>query len=174
MLNVKQNGFTFQIGICGIQLPAPGLFIGNSEDAQYLHKYYFSIFCENNEEKQIMDKNLNISLLLDFYGELLTEKQREAIELYYDEDMSLSELAEQFGISRQGVRDSIKRGEALLFDMEEKLGLIARFNLLKKNNEKILELAGEVRKLNFEGICDNAISDRIDEVIALSRKGMKL
>ncbi|MFQ9873147.1 MAG: YlxM family DNA-binding protein [Oscillospiraceae bacterium] len=72
-------------------------------------------------------KNLDVVVLLDFYGQLLTDKQREVLELYYDEDLSLAEIAQNTGsITRQGVRDSIKRGEAILFEMEEKLGLVAR------------------------------------------------
>ena len=66
-----------------------------------------------------MEKNLNVSILLDFYGAMLTEKQREAVEYYYNDDLSLSEIADNQGISRQGVRDAIKRAEALLFEMEE-------------------------------------------------------
>ena len=59
-----------------------------------------------------MAKNLEISLLFDFYGDMLTEKQRDVVELYYNDDLSLSEIAENEGITRQGVRDSIKRAEA--------------------------------------------------------------
>ena len=69
-----------------------------------------------------MSKDLNIIMLLDLYGEVLTEKQRDVIELYYNEDLSLAEIAQNLGITRQGVRDSIKRGEAVLLDMEAKLG----------------------------------------------------
>ena len=71
----------------------------------------------------MLAKDLNIALLLDFYGELLTEKQRDMIELYYDEDLSLGEIAETAKITRQGVRDSIKRGEQQLFapDMEQQV-----------------------------------------------------
>ena len=70
-----------------------------------------------------MAKDLEISFLLDFYGDMLTEKQREVIEFYYNEDLSLSEIADNEGITRQGVRDSIKRAEAQLLDMEQRLGL---------------------------------------------------
>ena len=68
--------------------------------------------------------------VFDFYGETLTEKQRELFDLYYNEDLSLSEIAEHAGITRQGVRDSIKRGEAQLLEMEQKLGLMARIRAL--------------------------------------------
>ena len=72
-------------------------------------------------------KPLEMSLLFDFYGETLTEKQRELFDLYYNEDLSLSEIAEHAGITRQGVRDSIKRAEHVLGEMEDKLGLVARY-----------------------------------------------
>ena len=65
-----------------------------------------------------MAKDLEISFLLDFYGDMLTEKQREVIEFYYNEDLSLSEIADNEGITRQGVRDSIKRAEAQLLSEE--------------------------------------------------------
>ena len=61
-----------------------------------------------------MAKNLEITVLYDFYGDLLTEKQQEVIELYYNEDLSLAEIASLSGITRQGVRDSIKRAEGQL------------------------------------------------------------
>ena len=83
-----------------------------------------------------MAKNLQIAVLLDYYGELLTEKQRDFISLYYDEDLSLAEIAENEGITRQGVRDSIKRAETLLFEMEEKLGFAKRFEKINENADR--------------------------------------
>ena len=64
-------------------------------------------------------KDMQISLLLDFYGDMLTEKQRDVIELYYNEDLSLAEIAAHSKITRQGVRDSIKRAESTLLDLEK-------------------------------------------------------
>ncbi len=89
-----------------------------------------------------MSKNLTMTVLLDFYGELLTEKQRQALVSYYDEDCSLSEIAENMSISRQGARDFIKRGEAQLLEFEEKLGLASRFM-------KINQLVDELEKSNL-------------------------
>lgn len=65
-----------------------------------------------------MAKNLEISFLLDFYGSMLTEKQRIMIEYYYNDDLSLAEIADNEGITRQGVRDSIKRAEGQLLELE--------------------------------------------------------
>ena len=74
-----------------------------------------------------MPKDLSVSALLDFYGPFLSEKQRNLLHHYYDEDLSLSEIAENEQITRQGVRDSIKRAEHALHEMEDKLGLVARY-----------------------------------------------
>lgn len=95
-----------------------------------------------------MAKNLEVSFLLDFYGEMLTEKQREAVELYYFEDLSLAEIADNQGISRQGVRDAIKRSEALLFDMEERLGLAKRFREMQEGLLLILNAAQAIEDYN--------------------------
>ena len=73
------------------------------------------------------DKTLTMTMLLDFYGELLTEKQRSCFEMYYNEDLSLSEIAELQGISRQGVRDSLVRTESSLRETEEKIGMVAKY-----------------------------------------------
>lgn len=94
------------------------------------------------------EKDLSVALLLDFYGEILTEKQREVMELYYDDDLSLAEIAAQTNITRQGVRDSIKRGEATLHDMEQKLGLVLRFADRKKTLERIADCAAQIEEIN--------------------------
>lgn len=91
-----------------------------------------------------MEKNMEVSLLFDFYGELLKPSGREAVRLYYNEDLSLSEIADQTGITRQGVRDSIKRCEKQLFDFEEKLGLLARFGQLESGLDEISALAEKI------------------------------
>ena len=75
----------------------------------------------------MFEKNLEIGYLLDFYGEILPERRRDIMDLYYNDDLSLSEIAEQMGITRQAVRDSIKKTETELFFYEEKLGLRRRF-----------------------------------------------
>ena len=91
-----------------------------------------------------MEKNVQISLLFGFYRNMLTEKQAECIELYYNDDFSLSELSEHFGITRQGVRDNIKRAEGILFDTEERLGLAARFLRIKRKLAEIDETIREI------------------------------
>lgn len=93
-----------------------------------------------------MSKDLNIALLYDFYGEMLTQKQAEAIDLYYNEDLSLAEIAEPLGISRQGARDNIKRGEKQLFELEEKLGLVKRFMKIEDKLDDVLKLLASMRQ----------------------------
>ena len=82
------------------------------------------------------------SMLFDFYGELLTDKQREYFDLRYNEDLSLGEIAEQSGISRQGVWDIIRRAETAMTEIEEKTGLIKRF---LERNAQIDEIIRELR-----------------------------
>lgn len=74
-----------------------------------------------------LEKIEEISLLLDFYGELLSEKQREFLRLYHEENLSLSEIGDAFGVSRQAVNDGVKKAEAALRGYEEKLGLIQSY-----------------------------------------------
>lgn len=91
-----------------------------------------------------MEKNIEVSLLLDFYGELLKPSGRQAVDLYYNEDLSLAEIADQTGITRQGVRDSIKRCEQQLFEFEEKLGLFKKFRTLENGLDEISDTAQKI------------------------------
>ena len=95
-----------------------------------------------------MSKDLRVSILMDFYGEILTETQRETVDAYYNQDMSLGEIAEDRKISRQGVRDAIKRAEQLLIDMEERLGLAKRFQDVQRALEAICDCALDIQELN--------------------------
>ena len=97
-----------------------------------------------------MEKNIEVSLLLDFYGELLKPAVRQTIDLYYNDDLSLAEVAQQCGITRQGVRDSVKRGEAQLFAYEEKLGLWKRFHQLESGLDDIAAAAKEIENNSEE------------------------
>ena len=107
---------------------------------------YFTLgFGEN-----MFEKDWNISYLLDFYGEILPEKKRGVMELYYNEDLSLSEIAEQIGISRQGVRDIVKKTEEDLLFWEEKLGLARRALDQRGRAERILSLLPKEERLSEE------------------------
>ena len=87
-----------------------------------------------------MAKDLRISFLLDFYGDMLTDTQREVVDAYYNEDLSLAEIAQDRDITRQGVRDAIKRAEQQLLEMEERLGLARRFQEIPKSLDAYLRL----------------------------------
>ena len=115
-----------------------------------------------------MPKNLNISLLFDFYGEMLTEKQREVVELYYNADLSLSEIAEHSGITRQGVRDSIKRAENQLLEFEEKLGLLKRFHNIGKGLDEIAGHAGYLLEENRRLAYSEEFTKRCMRIVELS------
>ena len=105
-----------------------------------------------------MEDALLRTMLFDFFGELLTDKQREYFHLHYNEDMSLGEIAESEGISRQGVWDIIRRGEESLRRYEEKTGLVARFAarretvaVMEERLARLLPLTkGEARQLTLE------------------------
>lgn len=119
-----------------------------------------------------MSKNLEVSMLLDFYGEMLTDKQKDAIDLYYNQDLSLAEIADEIGISRQGVRDSIKRGEDYLFEMEVKLGFIRNFRRSEKALENIKTLANEIIDINRKssssiGLIEVKAAEIVKELSAL-------
>ena len=88
----------------------------------------------------MFEKDMKISFLLDFYGEVLSERKRTVLDYYYNDDLSLSEIAEEIGISRQGVRDLIKKAEEELHFYEEKLGLAERFRNTQQSAARLLKL----------------------------------
>ncbi len=93
-----------------------------------------------------MEKNVEISMLCQLYGKLLTEKQYEFIDDYYNNDLSLSEIAENNNITRQAVRDIIKKGEKKLFEYEEKLLFMKRMLNQEKRIEKALSELTKIQK----------------------------
>jgi predicted DNA-binding protein YlxM (UPF0122 family) len=118
----------------------------------------------------LREKNYEVSLLLDFYGDILTDKQKQVIELYYDEDLSLAEIAEHSEITRQGVRDCIKRGEAVMFEMEEKLGLAKRFGKMREQFAQILNAAKQIDDYNTKYCASRVINDNAKIIINLTQK----
>ena len=110
-----------------------------------------------------MSKDLSIGVLLDFYSELLTEKQFDTMDLYYNNDYSLAEIAQNLDISRQGVRDFIKRGEKQLEEFEEKLGMV-------KNHNEILKIVEQIEKLLISSSPENInkqkdlIKEKLDNI----------
>lgn len=113
-------------------------------------------------------KNLEITLLLDFYGDMLTEKQRSMVEYYYDDDLSLAEIAENEGISRQGVRDSIKRAEAQMLEMEDRLGLSRRFRRICADAQEIARLAQEICRYGEYPGAPHELSEYAGRIAALA------
>lgn len=85
----------------------------------------------------MLDKVYEVSMLYDFYGQLLTLKQRDVLDLYYNNDYSLGEISDILGISRQGVHDTLKRSEKLLYGYEDKLHLVQKF---QENQKKLKEV----------------------------------
>lgn len=88
----------------------------------------------------MFEKNLEMSFLLDFYGDILPERRREVMDLYYNDDLSLAEIAEQLGVTRQAVRETIKKTEADLLFYEEKLGLRRRFTEAQAHAARALDI----------------------------------
>ena len=102
-----------------------------------------------------------MALLYDFYGDVLTERQKEFYDLYYNEDLSLAEIAENYGISRQGVRDVIVRAEAYMTEIEDKTGLVRRFMQRPPHLERIEAAADELRRLNDRRYEDSRIAELV-------------
>lgn len=107
-----------------------------------------------------MDKKIEVGLMLDFYGQILTPRQDEIVQLYYNQDLSLGEIAENLEITRQGVYDNLKRSEKILYDMEDKLGLVKRFLAQREEISKALMLISEVED-ELGSIGDSKTSDKV-------------
>ncbi len=112
------------------------------------------------------NQTYRMTMLFDFYGELLTDRQKEFFDLYYNEDLSLSEIAENEGISRQGVRDVIVRAEAAMQEIEDKTGLIRRFEHLRGHLDAIRSAAEDIRTLNYRQYEDSRLTELTDKITA--------
>ncbi|WP_347487841.1 YlxM family DNA-binding protein [Desulfoscipio sp. XC116] len=97
-----------------------------------------------------MDKVIRMTLLYDFYGPLLTERQQKFIELYYGNDYSLGEIAENYGVSRQAVHDTLKRAESVLANYETKLKLIDKFLMQRNKLAEVARLLEESQEPSFQ------------------------
>ncbi len=95
---------------------------------------------------------LEMTLLFDYYGDLLTERQRSCVDMRYNQDLSLSEIAEELGVSRQGVYDNLSRAEALLRNMEEKTGCVQRAMETRKAVREILDAANKLITYQDEAV----------------------
>ena len=108
-----------------------------------------------------VSRKIELAWLTAFYGGLLTDKQRQVLTLHCEEDLSLAEIAQEAGVSRQGVHDMLTRAAQRLFDMEEKLGMAARFRRMEEGLEACRALLQEKRYDEAVGVIDTLI--RLDQ-----------
>lgn len=111
-----------------------------------------------------MEDILKLTLLYDFYGELLTDKQKNIYEMYYQNDLSLTEIGEEINITRQGVRDQLKHAEKKLFDYESKLQFLEKFQTQQKNISNIKENLQEAKKTDDLNLISNIIDSIINNI----------
>ena len=119
------------------------------------------------------NQTYRMTMLFDFYGELLTQRQREFFDLYYNEDLSLGEIAENNDITRQGVRDVIVRAERTMQEVEDKTGLIRRFLQVREKLDAIQAAAAELKTINYRQYEDpriEALADTIAQAAADMRE----
>ncbi len=107
-----------------------------------------------------MEKNVKVSILLQTYGNLLTENQVSVLNDYYNDDLSLSEIAENNNITRQAVRDNIKKGEQKLFEFEEKLGVMKKTMI---QEQKISEILAKITTIEAKS-SDKKVQHILEEV----------
>ena len=130
---------------------------------------FFNFTFSHKEGTDMKSQAYRMAMLFDFYGDVLTPRQKEFYDLYYNEDLSLAEIAENNGITRQGVRDVIVRAEAILTDLEDKTGLIKRFHAMRKQLQEV-EAAAEdilVRNTRYE---DPNIDASARKILNISRQ----
>ena len=118
------------------------------------------------------NQTYRMTMLFDFYGELLTDRQKEFFDLYYNEDLSLAEIAENAGISRQGVRDVIVRAEGIMQEVEDKTGLIRRFEGVRGHLDAISKAAGEIKTINARRYEDPRLTE-LAELIGAEADALK-
>ena len=117
-----------------------------------------------------MDRIFELGRLLDTYGALLTDRQRSVVEQYANENCSLAEIAENEGITRQGVRDAIKRAENQLVEMEERLGLARRFREMREQFDAIKDAAGNIAAINDRFGYSRDIAEQARQILQLTQK----
>ena len=118
------------------------------------------------------NQTYRMTMLFDFYGDILTPRQRELFDLYYNEDLSLAEIAENCGISRQGVRDVIVRAENAMTELEDKTGLVRRFLQMQPKIAAIEEAAQQIKTINYRQY-ENPQLDELAATILENAEGLK-
>lgn len=120
-----------------------------------------------------IEKMVEIGLLFEQYKNLLTDKQREIVSLYYEEDYSLGEISENLNVSRQGVYDTLKRSEKILKDYEQKLNLVAKFQEQEKNVRNIQDKIVDIKQNLLQNrVCANLIP-RLENIEDICREMLK-
>ena len=115
-----------------------------------------------------MEKKVEVSMLCQIYGKLLTEKQFEFIEDYYNNDLSLSEIAENNNITRQAVRDIIKKGENKLFEYEEKLLIMKKMLKQEKQIQEIIDELNKIKDTSSDKKVEKILSNVMKELVCLN------
>ena len=114
------------------------------------------------------EKDFRISYLLDYYGNILTDKQKDAVDLYYNADLSLAEIAEHINITRQGVRDAIKHGEQTLLELEGKLGVAENTEKYRQALDNIRKYAENIKysksNINYYRILDENVDNILSSI----------
>ncbi|MEL7646721.1 MAG: YlxM family DNA-binding protein [Sedimentibacter sp.] len=105
------------------------------------------------------EKNLIYSILYDYYGDLLKDNQSNIIDLYYNQDLSLSEIAEDMNISRQGVHDALKKAEKSLMEYEDKMKLHYKYDTYQKAAENIIKLCSTIDDVKYKDTVDYIIKE---------------
>ena len=108
-----------------------------------------------------------MALLYDFYGDMLTDRQKEFYDLYYNEDLSLAEIAENYGITRQGVRDVIVRAEAILTELEDKTGIVRRFLRMKEQFAQMESAVEAIAKRNEDRWQDEELEEQCARLMSV-------
>ena len=122
--------------------------------------------CEGNDDT--LEKKVEVSILCQIYGKLLTEKQFEFIDDYYNNDLSLSEIAENNNITRQAVRDVIKKGENKLFEYEEKLLIMKKMLKQEKQIQQIIEELNKITNTSSDKKIEKILDNIRKELICLN------
>ena len=115
-----------------------------------------------------VEKKVEVSILCQIYGKLLTEKQYEVINDYYNNDFSLSEIAENNNITRQAVRDMIKKGESKLFEFEEKLLIMKKMKDQEKQIQSIIEELNKIKDTSSDKKIEKILNNVTKELICLN------
>ncbi|WP_027398272.1 YlxM family DNA-binding protein [Anaerovorax odorimutans] len=107
------------------------------------------------------EKMIELNMLYDFYGQLLTEKQRKIFTLYHEDNLSLAEIAEEVKISRQGVHDALKKSEKALYKYENKLKLIKKFSQTQK---AVLDIDNSINEIISENMQNDKLTKRLKKI----------